>query len=357
MGKRQVLNILHALLICNVRTVSPRNGSQGFEISRAHCQLLVPLLFVTTMAIIHPWLITRLKKGDNVDWFTVLGRVVATLLIVALLIMDSFWKRHQLLALLKAIPSAMASGTGEPNLGHVRRLHLCTLALCDCLSILEGSVRLLRNRSYIYLPGIFAGLMIEHYILLNAMLCQLIAEFVAEEYAGTVYRLLGAAESRSTITQKLKALEHCKSQLNAVLGWKLLLVLLHLLLNISFCTYDVVQKLMYEGELNDVARLGLIATLDSVTLFVLCYYFDLLHGKEAELKNALKTMQYSNIEHQSIDQKDFYDLINLKLMMESPKITACGLFEINLEVFYNVFAAIITYIVILFQFRSFETSP
>ncbi|XP_049546487.1 chondroitin sulfate N-acetylgalactosaminyltransferase 2-like [Anopheles darlingi] len=83
-----------------------------------------------------------------------------------------------------------------------------------------------------------------------------------------------------TITQKLKALEHCKSQLNAVLGWKLLLVLLHLLLNISFCTYDVVQKLMYEGELNDVARSALIATLDSVTLFVLCYYFDLLHGKK-----------------------------------------------------------------------------
>lgn len=62
-------------------------------------------------------------------------------------------------------------------------------------------------------------------------------------------------------------------------------------------------------------------------------------------------------------------------MTESPKITACGLFTVNLQVFYNVtnlssvekmttfhgffprfqvFAAIVTYIMILFQFRDFE---
>ncbi|XP_050092239.1 uncharacterized protein LOC126575541 [Anopheles aquasalis] len=93
------------------------------------------------------------------------------------------------------------------------------------------------------------------------------------------------------------------------------------------------------------------------SFYTLAYFYDYIEVKEAELKNALKTMQYSNIEHQSIEQKDFYDLINLKLMMESPRITACGLFEINLQIFYNVFAAIITYIVILFQFRSFEKSP
>uniref|UniRef100_A0A182IUQ5 Uncharacterized protein n=1 Tax=Anopheles atroparvus TaxID=41427 RepID=A0A182IUQ5_ANOAO len=75
---------------------------------------------------------------------------------------------------------------------------------------------------------------------------------------------------------------------------------------------------------------------------------------ESELRSALKSIQYINFKDQTGEQKDFYDLINLKLMMESPKITACGLFEINLQIFYNVFAAIITYIVILFQFRGFE---
>uniref|UniRef100_A0A182FEJ2 Uncharacterized protein n=1 Tax=Anopheles albimanus TaxID=7167 RepID=A0A182FEJ2_ANOAL len=279
MGKRQVLAALHALLICTVRPVPSRDGSPGFVVSRAHCHLLLPLLFVTIMAGVHPWFIARLNPKDTVDWFTILGRVIATLLIVALLVIDSFWKRYQLLALLRALPTAMASGaSGAPNLGRVRRLHLCTLALCDCASVLEGSVRLYRNRSYLYLSGIISGLMIEHYILLNGMLCQLMAECVAEEYAGTVCRLLGTG-SRATIAHRLYALEHCKGQLKEVLGRKLLLVLLHLLLNISFCTYDFVQKLLYGGLASDVTRLAIIATLDTVTLFVLCYYFDLLHGK------------------------------------------------------------------------------
>ncbi|EJY58096.1 AAEL017432-PA, partial [Aedes aegypti] len=83
------------------------------------------------------------------------------------------------------------------------------------------------------------------------------------------------------------------------------------------------------------------------------YAFDRL---EQEFKNAVKSLQYTATEEQSEDYLNFLDLINLKLMAESPKITACGLFTINLQVFYNVFAAIVTYIMILFQFRDFEKS-
>ncbi|XP_062542976.1 uncharacterized protein LOC134210743 isoform X1 [Armigeres subalbatus] len=99
---------------------------------------------------------------------------------------------------------------------------------------------------------------------------------------------------------------------------------------------------------------------NAVPIIVLFYgltnSFEKLMFEEQEFKNAVKTLQYSATEKQSEDYLNFLDLINLKLMTESPKITACGLFTVNLQVFYNVFAAIVTYIMILFQFRDFEKS-
>ncbi|XP_062542977.1 gustatory receptor 68a-like isoform X2 [Armigeres subalbatus] len=93
-----------------------------------------------------------------------------------------------------------------------------------------------------------------------------------------------------------------------------------------------------------------------LSLFGMAYTFEQVQTQEQEFKNAVKTLQYSATEKQSEDYLNFLDLINLKLMTESPKITACGLFTVNLQVFYNVFAAIVTYIMILFQFRDFEKS-
>ncbi|EDO63806.1 AGAP006143-PC [Anopheles gambiae str. PEST] len=122
-------------------------------------------------------------------------------------------------------------------------------------------------------------------------------------------------------------------------------------------TYTIFYVFEMGLSLVDAMLNVITLTVYAATFFMFAYAHDLVKVKEAELKDALKSMQYTNLKRQSRDQKDFYDLVNLKLMMESPKITACGLFEINLQIFYNVFAAIITYIVILFQFRGFEKSP
>ncbi|XP_049546476.1 uncharacterized protein LOC125957663 isoform X2 [Anopheles darlingi] len=159
------------------------------------------------------------------------------------------------------------------------------------------------------------------------------------------------------VYEVLIRLDTFKRRLAHTFGFLLLvLVLEHFVVSSIHAFLLIVLIYMSENDISVIINAGMLLAHIAI-FYTLAYFYDSIKVKEAELKNALKTMQYSNIEHQSIDQKDFYDLINLKLMMESPKITACGLFEINLEVFYNVFAAIITYIVILFQFRSFETSP
>ncbi|XP_053677289.1 uncharacterized protein LOC128727405 [Anopheles nili] len=153
-----------------------------------------------------------------------------------------------------------------------------------------------------------------------------------------------------------ESLEALKQRIISTFGVLNVLLVLDVFVTCSAVTYAIfyifdVHFGLTGGSLN-VPTLFLYSTF----FYVFAKAHDLVGVKEAELKSTLKSMQYANLKQQSRDQKDFYDLVNIKLMMESPKITACGLFEINLQIFYNVFAAIITYIVILFQFRGFEKS-
>ncbi|XP_058828148.1 uncharacterized protein LOC131688038 [Topomyia yanbarensis] len=91
-----------------------------------------------------------------------------------------------------------------------------------------------------------------------------------------------------------------------------------------------------------------------LVMFGVTYGFDRVETEEQEFRNAIKSLQYNATEDQPVAYLDFLDIINLKLLTESPKITACGLFTINLKVFCNVFTAIVTYIMILFQFKDLE---
>uniref|UniRef100_A0A182WJW9 Gustatory receptor n=1 Tax=Anopheles minimus TaxID=112268 RepID=A0A182WJW9_9DIPT len=636
----QVLNIFHALFISNVRMVRHKGHAFGYQIARAHLQLLLPLFVILTLAFLNPWVTGRQQCTNCLNWFTIIGRLLSTIAVVILLIFDNFRQRHKLLALLQKIPATGSPALTEKRGCSVKRLQLSILLLCNILSVMELLYNLYRNKLYIYIWGVFSGVLIEHYILLNSLLCQLLAETLAKAYETLQHILL--VRPFTIAINEMVILEQCKDQLSDVVGMKLVLVLLHLLFNVSFCTYDILQKALSQEHLHSIVRLMIIAVQETVMLYGLCFYYsmldlqilnwfnhffvspiylyredetnryifrtrhlytnvailtilifvcglsavvvvledfskmlssvmgvitlilygirlvvavplviwtlansralvdisnralhierqlssdksssvnlrlltqtqcciafvmllfnvglqlyflyaysvflhflhfivifgfvileqvifmhqtytqfwpaflsnqyaklinlidckdhkkldnvltlgnvlenfkrqfasifglmailhllnifvtcsvetyivlyvvdegvtildvamnlytavaygtsvlictyayDLVSTKEAELKNALKSMQYKNIKKQTRDEKDFYDLVNLKLMMESPKITACGLFEINLQIFYNVFAAIITYIVILFQFRGFEKSP
>ncbi|KFB48698.1 AGAP006143-PE-like protein [Anopheles sinensis] len=149
-----------------------------------------------------------------------------------------------------------------------------------------------------------------------------------------------------------------KERISQTLGQPMLFMVLETFVACSVHAY----LLMFFAGTNAKTLLHVLANAGQLAIhfllfYILTHFYDAVERKEAELRSALKSIQYINFKQQTGEQKDFYDLINLKLMMEPPKITACGLFEINLQIFYNVFAAIITYIVILFQFRGFEKAP
>ncbi|XP_050075047.1 uncharacterized protein LOC126562546 [Anopheles maculipalpis] len=181
------------------------------------------------------------------------------------------------------------------------------------------------------------------------------AYYLAARYQ-TVVRLLAKLDvvnldKLGNIYADLSSLKKCMSKTFGIL---LLALILQTFIACSIHAYLILTQSDHSYQT--------FANVNQLLINLLLFYFltqsyDSVEAKEAELKNALKSMQYRNLQKQTRDQKDFYDLVNLKLMMESPKITACGLFEINLQIFYNVFAAIITYIVILFQFRGFEKTP
>uniref|UniRef100_A0A182JRX5 Gustatory receptor n=1 Tax=Anopheles christyi TaxID=43041 RepID=A0A182JRX5_9DIPT len=275
----QVLNIFHGLLICNVRTVRRKGhpGLIGYKISRARVQLILPLVAISTLAFLNPWTARIKLHTNNLNSFTIYARLLATLIIVLLLIFDNFRQRYQLLGLLQIIPNTVA--TRKRIQLSVKQLQLSILLLCNVLSLAEMTHNIYKSRMYFYIWGVFSGILIEHYILLNSLLCQLLAETLANAYNTLKHNL--SRQPFTSIINELESLEECKNHLSKMVGFKLMLVLLHLMLNVSFCSYDILQKVVSQEHLSDITRLAIIATQETVMLFGLCFHFTTVDKRSA----------------------------------------------------------------------------
>uniref|UniRef100_A0A182NJU6 Gustatory receptor n=1 Tax=Anopheles dirus TaxID=7168 RepID=A0A182NJU6_9DIPT len=276
----RVLSILHTLFICNVRPVAP--GRVGYQVSRARVQLLLPLFAICAMGLLNPWITTTKHLSNCTNWYTIVGRVLSSLAIVILLIVDNFRQRHRLLGLLQALPTAVAFWNGKAFT--VKNGQLLVLVLCNVLALVEMVVHIYQRREYTYIAGVLTGSVVGHYILLNVLLCQILAETIANGYEA-LQRSLPGQPPHTFVAGRLLALEHCKRQLADVFGFKLLTLLVHLLVNVSFCTYDILQKLLSQEHLNDIARLAIIASEETTMLFGLCFYHSLLDLKFLNLYN------------------------------------------------------------------------
>ncbi|XP_035907805.1 uncharacterized protein LOC118510291 isoform X3 [Anopheles stephensi] len=216
-----------------------------------------------------------------------------------------------------------------------------------------------RLRKFHYAFNICAFVFLEFITLMHVMLVQCWTRFTSQRIEDLLWVVKRNASSEllPMVICLWEALQRFKQHIASSFGIMNVLHALDAFVTSVVETYTVIYIL----ELGYGIQAAFL-NLTTLILYTGMYYtfasaHELLQFKEAELKDALKSMQYRQLQKQTRDQKDFYDLVNLKLMMASPKITACGLFEINLQIFYNVFAAIITYIVILFQFRGFEKTP
>uniref|UniRef100_A0A182I1D3 Uncharacterized protein n=1 Tax=Anopheles arabiensis TaxID=7173 RepID=A0A182I1D3_ANOAR len=264
----KVLNIFHTLLICNVRTVRPTKGHQhavGYKISRARVQLLLPLVVIFVLAFLNPWTTHRRKDQHTIslNLFTIYARLLVTVLIVVLLICDNFRQRA-------------FTGRTDSKFS-VKKLQLVILLICNVLSISEALYKIYLSRQYSYSLGVFSGVLVEHYILLNLLLCQLLAETLSNAYATLQHSLL--VRPFHTIISELTVLDGCKNHLSEVIGLKLILVILHLMFNVSFCTYDILEHVLSEKHLRDITRLSIIAVQETVMLFGLCFQFTMLDRK------------------------------------------------------------------------------
>uniref|UniRef100_A0A182PDR7 Gustatory receptor n=1 Tax=Anopheles epiroticus TaxID=199890 RepID=A0A182PDR7_9DIPT len=322
----QVLNIFHALLICNVRAVRRHRGRPllDYKISQARVQLLLPLLAISILAFHQPWITGRQLLTGGLYSFTVYCRVLTTLLIAILLIFDNFRQRYQLLGLLHAIPNlAMTGRIVTRKWNHrltVKRLQLSVLVVCNVLSVLELVLKIYQSRTYFFILGIVCGLLVEHYILLNSLLCQLLAEALANAY-NTLRQTL-PLRPFTTVIQELAILENCKNCLSKVVGLKLVLVLLHLLFNVSFCTYDILQKILSQQHLDNITRLSIIALQETVMLFGLCFHYGMVnlkvviqrpisHSADFSLTVGTRYTSCHRVLHHSAHRMDELKILNL----------------------------------------------
>ncbi|XP_052895786.1 uncharacterized protein LOC128302976 [Anopheles moucheti] len=195
-----------------------------------------------------------------------------------------------------------------------------------------------RLRQFHYIYNLWAFAFLGFITQMHLMLAQCWTLFISHHIEDLV-SLLKVDHTPVTLTKVISLwddLQCFKQRIASTFGIMNVLHTLDAMLTCAVDTYTTFY--VYELGLGlKGAFLNLVTMLlYTGTFYAFTYAHELLQCKEAELKNALKSMQYTNITKQTRDQKDFYDLVNLKLMMETPKITACGLFEINLQIFYNV---------------------
>ncbi|KAL1380162.1 hypothetical protein pipiens_014404 [Culex pipiens pipiens] len=204
---------------------------------------------------------------------------------------------------------------------------------------------------------LISSLCLELQFCLQKVFVQSFAEHLTIRYQLLQNTLISNKPDRKRLIPSLKLYDRLISMqqlLANTFGVQLLLSTLMPFVSCAVVTYASLQFLTLNVAVVHLV-MEPIYVIPSIALFFgFAYQFDRLAGAEQEFKNAIKSLQYEATEEHSEDYLNFLDLINLKLMTESPKITACGLFTVNLQVFYNVFAAIVTYIMILFQFRDFE---
>ncbi|XP_039437391.1 uncharacterized protein LOC120418926 isoform X2 [Culex pipiens pallens] len=202
---------------------------------------------------------------------------------------------------------------------------------------------------------LFGAGLLELYFYLHQLFMQHFAEQFSERYR-LLRRQLRPSSVR-TLVRSVKLYDRLvlmQEIFADTFGVQLLLSTLLTFLDCAIITYHSFHMLGMGVSAITVAIESVFLIPRVLLFFGLTYQFERLSFEEQEFKNAIKSLQYEATEEHSEDYLNFLDLINLKLMTESPKITACGLFTVNLQVFYNVFAAIVTYIMILFQFRDFE---
>ncbi|XP_055534276.1 uncharacterized protein LOC129723841 [Wyeomyia smithii] len=353
----QFLNAFNYLLVCNVRFDGIRNevvlvGKQGNSI----------VVLILLCAIVYFVIKLEQITSMGVESVTSITRYTITFITIFIIKIEDLFRRKSqlnLCQLMKVYTIHVDKGFSQnKKVGEQTTLLLIKLQIVLIL-VLDWML----NGYYIYEywndPSMtyIIVLLFEEYVQANLVFTQFFAYFLSTEFQRLklqignqeIQKLLGSAEK----------LEQIKRVLSDVFGSRLLLFLFQLLVNVSCCCYELMAVFKQQhlsgaliGELSYV--MFKILTCNALVLFGTAYSFDRVDVEEEELRNKLKTLQYNACEDQSEKYSNFLDIVNLKLITDSPKITACGLFTINLKVFCNIFTAIVTYIMILFQFRDLE---
>ncbi|XP_035907804.1 uncharacterized protein LOC118510291 isoform X2 [Anopheles stephensi] len=192
-------------------------------------------------------------------------------------------------------------------------------------------------RDLLHAVVLFAFMLLESVILVHLTYTQYWPVFLSNRYV-KLTKLINARD-RNILDRVIalgSVLQRLKQQCASVFGLIQFFHLLNIFVTCSVEWYIVLYVVDVGMPFYGVAFKFYTTIAYGTSFLIYTYAHDRINQKEAELKDALKSMQYRQLQKQTRDQKDFYDLVNLKLMMASPKITACGLFEINLQIFYNV---------------------
>ncbi|XP_058456772.1 uncharacterized protein LOC131434143 [Malaya genurostris] len=202
----------------------------------------------------------------------------------------------------------------------------------------------------------FGSMLIEFYFYIQNLFVLLFVELIMVRYR-MLHRTTLKTRNRNVLLTLLKLHDHLgvmKELITKAFGAFCMITSVVVFVQSAIIAYCLLWMWQQKISTGLILMASINLPFNVIFFFGWTYSFDLLEHEEQEFKNAIKSLQYRSTEDQPASFSEFLDIIDLKLLTESPKITACGLFSINLTVFCNVFTAIVTYIMILFQFKDLE---
>lgn len=149
-------------------------------------------------------------------------------------------------------------------------------------------------------------------------------------------------------------LDDATTLLNSGFGVRNVLIQMYQFVNWTTLTYDFVMKCVRAGSnvqagvdyFKETADSGLWAVCFIVEMFAVCLSCD----RAAYEGNRIKSLVQFPINDRSLILSRHIKMLTMQLLHRRIEFVQCGLFDINLKLFFSIIGAVSTYIIILIQF-------
>lgn len=278
MADMSFLNHFNNLLICSVRFDSYRGRVKASGVIRN----TILLSIVTVSPIYFLFKLDFEQDLSRIKNISVVLRFVITLVTCAVILLESVWNHNKILHLTRIMADHANRMRWLDHKGSNIDVPFIRVEIGIILSLL-----LIMNLYTIYVYWNYLSILMivmgaifnsnACYVTGNLVFMQFFAQYVSGEYL--TLRLQLPSHSLEDILSSADSLNRIKKAISRAFGKRLLLLLFHLLVNVSFCSYDIMTTIVEQKSsgwqlIRTIYVLLTVFLVNMVSLFGVSYSFD-----------------------------------------------------------------------------------